>query len=323
MNVGRRIRVLAWFLAGANVLVWIWAWAHAGERGAVLATAALAYGFGLRHALDADHIAAIDNVTRKMMQEGQQPVMVGFFFALGHSFIVLLASAMLALSTRVWSGWMPLLQQMGGPISAWVSASFLLCIGLFNAVILFDTIRASNRQVTDTAAPGVLARLYTPLFKHIGRSWQMAPLGFLFGLGFETATEVTVLGTSAMHAAQGVDFQTIMLFPSLFTVGMLTMDAIDGVLMLRVYGWAFVEPQRKRYYNLALTFVSTALALAIGLIGVIGAINTHGAAPGFGWFNAATIQEKYGELGYITVAVLLSTWLLSILFFRSRPALQN
>lgn len=323
MNAGRRIRSLACFLAGANVLVWIWAWAHAGERGAVLATAALAYGLGLRHALDADHIADIDNVTRKLIQEGQQPVLVGFFFALGHSFVVLLASAMLALSTRVWSGWLPLLQQIGGPISAWVSALFLLCIGLFNAVILFNTIRASDHQASNSATPGVLARLCTPLFKHIRRSWQMAPLGFLFGLGFETATEVTVLGTSAMHAAQGVDFQTIMLFPSLFTVGMLTMDAIDGVLMLRMYGWAFVQPQRKRYYNLALTFVSTVLALAIGLIGVVGALGKHGSVPGLAWFDAAAIQEKYGELGYITVAVLLSSWLLSMLFFRSKPELQH
>lgn len=210
---------------------------------ALLGTAALAYSFGLRHGLDADHIAAVDNVTRKLMQEGKRPTAVGFFFALGHSLVVVLASILVAYAAKSFSSYLPQIQAYGGLASAIISTTFLLVIGLFNAFLLADLYRAYRRRRSgvannDSEALGqvkgnVLARLCAPVFGKIPHSWQMMPLGFLFGLGFETATEVALLSTAAMHAAQGLDLMTILLFPALFTVGMLTVDAIDGVLMVR------------------------------------------------------------------------------------------
>jgi high-affinity nickel-transport protein len=255
-----KVRRLIFFLVAANLIVWAWAWLHLQNQAALLGTAALAYSFGLRHGLDADHIAAIDNVTRKLMQESKRPVAVGFFFALGHSMVVVLASILVAYAAKSFTSYLPQIQEYGGLASAIISTTFLLVIGLFNAFLLVDLYRTYRRSRcemagNDSEAIGqlkgnLLARLCAPVFGKIRHSWQMMPLGFLFGLGFETATEVALLSTAALHAAQGVDLLTILLFPALFTAGMLTVDAIDGILMVRVYGWAYVNPMRKLRYNL-------------------------------------------------------------------------
>lgn len=316
------------FLVAANITVWTWAWLNLQDQAALLGAAVLAYSFGLRHGLDADHIAAIDNVTRKLMQEGKRPVAVGFFFAFGHSMVVVLASILIAYAAKSFTPYLPRIQEYGGLLSATISSTFLLVIGLFNAFLLADLYRAyrnsrGSKEGGDSREVGqlkgnLLARLCAPVFGKIRHSWQMMPLGFLFGLGFETATEVALLSTAAMHAVQGIDLMTILLFPALFTVGMLTVDAIDGVLMLRVYGWAYVHPIRKLYYNLVLTLISTALALVIAGIGMVSLLHEYFDLQGELWSNIQALQEHYMTLGYIIIGVFLLAWMGSSLAYRLR-----
>jgi high-affinity nickel-transport protein len=325
--VKSRIKTLYVFLGGANLLVW--AWALIGLRGnsAMLGTALLAYSFGLRHALDADHIAAIDNVTRKLMQDGSRPVTVGFCFALGHSLVVIVASIAIAVMAKSVTPYLPQLQEYGGLLSSVVSTVFLLAIGLINIVLLVDIYRAfqrmrsaENQRTTEIPANKghFLARIFRPLFGNIHTSWQMIPLGFLFGLGFETATEVALLSTSALQAAQGLGLGTILLFPLLFTVGMLTVDATDGVLMLRVYGWAFVKPFRKLYYNMMLTLTSTLLALVIAAIGISSLLREYFHLTGVFWAVIQSLHDNYTSLGYVIIAVFALSWAGSEAFYRMR-----
>ncbi|MBK4735112.1 HoxN/HupN/NixA family nickel/cobalt transporter [Noviherbaspirillum pedocola] len=319
MGIDAKLRRMAMFLGAANILVWAWAWFALREEGALLGTAALAYGFGLRHALDADHIAAIDNVTRKLMQDGQRPAAVGFFFALGHSMVVVLAAVLVAYAARSFGSWLPRLQEYGGLLSACISTSFLMLIGLFNVFVLASLYRMHRRirrgmRVNEEPAAirgNLLARLCIPLFARIRHSWQMIPLGFLFGLGFETATEVTLLSTSALHAAQGASIATVLLFPALFTVGMLTLDAADGILMLRLYGWALAHPARKLYYNMALTFLSMLLAFVIAALGITGLIGEHWQLEGGIWDAVHVAQQNMLTLGYIIIGVFLLSWIVS------------
>lgn len=325
-EMGGKIKKLIVFLVAANLIVWAWAWLHLQNEAALLGTAVLAYSFGLRHGLDADHIAAIDNVTRKLMQEGKRPVAVGFFFALGHSLVVVMASILVTYAAKSFTSYLPQIQAYGGLASAIISTTFLLVIGLFNTFLLADLYRAYQRSKSgvaenDSEASGqikgnVLARLCAPVFGKIRHSWQMMPLGFLFGLGFETATEVAVLSTAAMHAVQGVDLMTILLFPALFTVGMLTVDAIDGVLMVRVYGWAYVNPMRKLRYNLALTLISTLLALGIAAIGMVSLLHDYLDLQGGLWTSIPSLRDHYMTLGYIIIGVFLLAWIGSSFFYR-------
>ena len=238
-------------LVTANLAAWAWALLAFRGYPVLLGTALLAYGFGARHAVDADHIAAIDNVTRKLMQQGQRPVGVGFFFSLGHSTVVALASAGIALAAAAletrFAGW----RELGELVGTGVSAAFLFLIALVNLVVLvqlyraFRRVRRGGRLVEDElegflSQRGLLGRIFRPLFRFIGASWQMYPLGFLFGLGFDTATEVGLLGISAAEAAHGLSLWSILVFPALFTAGMSLVDTTDSVLMLGAYGWAFM-----------------------------------------------------------------------------------
>lgn len=324
--IGGKVKKLIVFLIAANLTVWAWAWLHLQNEAALLGTAVLAYSFGLRHGLDADHIAAIDNVTRKLIQEGKRPVAVGFFFALGHSLVVVLASILIAYTAKSFTSYLPQIQAYGGLTSAIISTTFLLVIGLFNAFLLPDLYRAYRRSRSGVAAKdseafgeikgNVLARLCAPVFRRIRHSWQMMPLGFLFGLGFETATEVAVLSTAAMHTVQGVDLMTILLFPALFTIGMLTVDAVDGVLMIRVYGWAYVNPLHKLRYNLALTLISTLLALGIAVIGIVSLLHEYFDLQGGLWTSIPSLRDHYMMLGYIIIGVFLLAWIGSSLFYR-------
>lgn len=325
-EMGGKVKKLIVFLVAANLTVWAWAWLHLQNEAALLGTAVLAYSFGLRHGLDADHIAAIDNVTRKLIQERKRPVAVGFFFALGHSLVVVLASILVAYAAKSFTSYLPQIQAYGGLASALVSTTFLLVIGLFNALLLADLCRAYRRSRSgvadgDSAAVtqikgNLLARLCAPVFGKIRHSWQMMPLGFLFGLGFETATEVAVFSTAAMHAVQGVDLMTILLFPALFTVGMLTVDALDGVLMVRVYGWAYVNPMRKLRYNLVLTLISTLLALVIAGIGMVSLLHKYFDLQGGLWSRISSLQDHYMTLGYTIIGVFLLAWTGSSFFYR-------
>ncbi len=218
-------------LAAANLAAWTWAWAAFHDRPTLLGTALLAWVFGLRHAVDADHIAAIDNIVRQQMQEGRHAQTVGLWFSLGHSTIVVLASLAIAATTAAMQGRLEAIKEIGGVIGTLVSASFLLAIAAANLVILlgvwrsFRQFRRNGRLDEDAldmllAGRGLLARLFRPLFRAVTRNWHMYPLGFLFGLGFDTATEVGLLGISATQASQGMSPWQAMVFPALFTAGM-------------------------------------------------------------------------------------------------------
>ena len=260
---GKLIGIFA-LLAAANLLAWALALLAFRGTPVLLGTALLAYSFGMRHAVDADHIAAIDNVTRKLMQQGQRPVGVGFFFSLGHWTVVTLASAAIALAAAAVETRFAAFKELGRLVSMSVSAGFLFLIALLNLVVLvqlyraFHRVKRGGRYVEEDldlflARRGLLGRLFRPLFRFIGASWQMYPLGFLFGFGFDTSTEVALLGISATQAAHGLPLWSILVFPALFTAGMSLIDTADGVLMLGAYGWAFMKPPRKLYYNLTIT----------------------------------------------------------------------
>ncbi|MBV9286505.1 MAG: HoxN/HupN/NixA family nickel/cobalt transporter, partial [Hyphomicrobiales bacterium] len=258
-----------------NIAAWIWAIVAFQNFPLLLGTATLAYSFGLRHAFDADHIAAIDNVTRKLMQEGRRPVAVGLFFSLGHSTIVVALSIGIAITATALQGRFDAFKSVGGIVGTLVSALFLFAIALANILVwisvyrTFQTVKNGGRFVEDDlnlalAKRGLLGRLFRRLFRMIEHSWQMFPLGVLFGLGFDTATEVGLLGISATQASQGLSVWSILVFPALFTAGMTLIDTTDSILMLGAYGWAFVKPIRKLYYNLTITAVSVIVAVFVG-----------------------------------------------------------
>src|SRR5258706_5042588 len=239
-------------LAAANIGAWFWAFAAFRDYPFLLGTAISAYSFGLRHAVDADHIAAIDNVTRKLLQEGKPPGAVVLFFSLGHSTVVVLASLLIAIGAGALNARFLAFKEVGGLIGTSMSALFLFAIAIINIFILFAVYRTFQRVkrggslVEDDldlllAGRGLLGRLFRPLFGFIRSSWQMYPLGILFGLGFDTATEVGVLGISAAQAQNGLSMWALLEFPSLFTPGMALMDTADSGLMTSTYGSAVVK----------------------------------------------------------------------------------
>ena len=314
-------------LLGVNLAVWAWALMLFRTQPVLLGTAFLAYGFGLRHAVDADHIAAIDNVTRKLMQEGKRPVSVGFFFALGHSSVVLLAAAAIAGTAKALASQMDLAKSIGGVVGTLVSALFLFAIAAMNFFILlavwrtFQAVRRGavfQEQDFDLLlnSRGLLARFFRPLFRLITKGWHMFPLGFLFGLGFDTATEVALLGISATEAAKGLSIWSIMVFPALFAAGMSLIDTTDGVLMLGAYNWAFVKPMRKLYYNLTITLVSVVVAVAIGGIEVLGLIGDQLGLGGWFWDGIGALNDNFGILGFIIIGIFIAAWIVSLVIYR-------
>jgi len=325
---GKTVALYAVLIA-ANLAAWAWALLTFHDKPVLLGTAFLAYSFGLRHAVDADHIAAIDNVTRKLMQEGKKPLTVGLFFSLGHSTVVVLASIGIAITAMAFKARMEEFPPVGGIIGTSVSAAFLLLIGAINLVLLVNVYKAFRRvknggaySETDlnalTANGGLLARIFRRLFGFIGRSWHMYPLGFLFGLGFDTASEVALLGITAAQASSGLSMWSILIFPALFTAGMTLLDTTDSVLMVRAYGWAFVKPVRKLYYNMTITFVSVIVAVLVGGVEALGLIGEKFSLSGGLWDFVEFLNDKLEMLGYLVVAVFIGSWLLSMLIYRLR-----
>ncbi|WP_428489184.1 HoxN/HupN/NixA family nickel/cobalt transporter [Rhodopila sp.] len=328
-NLRPKIAGLYAILIGFNVAAWAWALLAFRHHPVLLGTALLAYGFGLRHAVDADHIAAIDNVTRKLMQEGKRPVGVGFFFSLGHSTIVVLASVAIAATAMAFKNQFDAFQSVGGVIGTLVSALFLLAIAAMNIVILitvyrtFSRVKAGAPYVDEDlnmllAGRGPLARLFRPMFRLIRRSWQMYPLGFLFGLGFDTATEVGLLGISAAQASQGLSIWSILVFPALFTAGMSLVDTTDSVLMLGAYGWAFIKPIRKLYYNMTITFVSVVVALLVGGIEALGLIGVQFGLTGRFWDGIGALNDNFGTIGFLIIGLFIVSWIASAVIYRAR-----
>jgi len=314
-------------LVGLNLFAWAWALIVFHGNAALLGSCLLAYSFGLRHAFDADHIAAIDNVTRKMMQEGKRPISVGFFFSLGHSMVVIVLAVGIAVTASAIQTHFEQLKQVGGIVAALVSSCFLFAIAAANILVLiavwksFKHVKRGGKLVEEDldlllANRGLLARLFKRLFRLVEHSWQMFPLGFLFGLGFDTASEVGLLGISAAEAAKGVSIWSILVFPALFTAGMSFMDTSDGVLMTGAYGWAFVKPIRKLYYNLTITFVSVVVAVVIGGIEALGLLGDQLQLGGWFWDGIGALNDNFGTLGYGIVGLFVVSWAVSTLIYR-------
>ncbi|HZT86215.1 MAG TPA: HoxN/HupN/NixA family nickel/cobalt transporter [Gaiellaceae bacterium] len=294
---------------------------------ALTGLATLAYTFGLRHAFDADHIAAIDNTTRKLLQDGKRPLGTGFFFSLGHSTIVFALTAGLAVAAEAVHSRIPTLQAYGSTIGASVSGTFLILIGALNLVVLLDVVGVFRRmkrghydeQDLERALlnQGFLARF---LLKRVGSridaSWKMYPLGVLFGLGFDTATEIGLLALAAGVATHHVPFLAVISLPLIFAAGMSLMDTADGAFMSHAYGWAFSSPVRKIYYNISVTSLSVAVAWLVGAIELLQVLAAKLSLQGGFWALLESLD--LGRLGYLVVALFAATWLCSITLWKTR-----
>jgi high-affinity nickel-transporter, HoxN/HupN/NixA family len=328
-DVRHRVIGIYTLLIGYNILIWLLAFLVFGRIPTLLGTAFLAYTFGIRHAFDADHISAIDNVTRKLMQEGQKPVGVGFFFSLGHSTIVVFLTVLIALAA-IAVGSFDYLKSIGGLVGTSISAFFLLIIAAINIVVLVDIYRTFqevkqggkyNDFTLDESLNqrGLMSRFFRPLLKATNRSWKMYPIGVLFGLGFDTATEVGLLGIAAASAGH-IPIVSILVFPMLFTAGMTLMDTTDSILMLGAYGWAFVKPMRKLYYNLNITFISVVVALVIGGLEALSILASELNLRGPFWdqVNLLTGGDSFGRIGIGIVVLFLVSWLISSIIYKVR-----
>ena len=279
----------------------------------------LAYTLGLRHAFDADHVAAIDNSIRKLMHQGRSPSGVGFYFALGHSSIVLVLTFATAFVVREGARVLPQLQRLGGVAATAVSGVFLLLIGALNVAILRDVWRHFQAVRRDPARAaelegalltgGVVARLAAPLWRVVDRSWHVLLVGLLFGLGFDTASEVALLALSAGAASQHLPWHGVMVLPVLFAAGMSLLDTLDGMLMTGAYRWAAIHPLRKVYYNLTITGLSAAAALAIGGLRILQVAAAQRDRQGPFWTSVRAFD--LGRVGYVLVGAFLVAWALS------------
>ena len=328
-NLRARAVAIYGILVAFNLGAWLWAGVAFHHYPVLLGTALLAYSFGLRHAVDADHIAAIDNVTRKLMQDGKRPVAVGFMFSLGHSTVVVLGAAAIAGATLVLQHRLDSFRNIGGVIGTLVSAFFLFAIAIVNLIVLrsiyaaFVKVRRGEPYVDEDfdllpGNRGFLSRLFRPVFKMISRSWHMYPLGFLFGLGFDTATEIGLLGISAAEASKGLSFWAILVFPILFAAGMSLIDTTDNMLMLGAYGWAFVKPIRKLYYNMTITGISVIVAFLVGGIEALGLLAGQLHFKGWLWDRVDRLNDNFGTLGYCIVGLFAISWIISIAIYKWR-----
>ncbi len=323
----RRIAGIYGVLAAFNVAAFASALLAFHGQPLLLSTGLLAWGFGLRHAVDADHIAAIDNVTRKLMGENKRPVAVGFFFALGHSLVVLIVAALVAATAGALKAHLAGMAAVGNVFGTVVSAAFLLILAAINIVILRGVWRSFRqlRRGDPIDAEGLdrllngrgfFARLFRPLLRIVTRSWHMLPVGILFGLGFDTATEVTLLGVSAEEAAKGLSVWSVLVFPALFAAGMTLVDTTDGILMLRAYEWAFIRPIRKVYYNLTITLASVVVALLVGGIEAFGLLGDELSLKGSVWTLLDRLNSNLGTLGFVVIGVFVASWVISVAVYR-------
>jgi high-affinity nickel-transport protein len=335
---GVRSKVISIYsvLIAVNAGLWVLTLLAALKYPIILTVAPLAYGFGLRHAVDADHISAIDNVTRKLMQENKRPVTVGFFFSLGHSTVVFLMATAVALGSVFIAHSLEAngstLTTIGGLIGTSVSGLFLLAIAVMNLVILVEIVR-TFRSVTQGGEydkdaieeylnnRGFFARIFRGLFKTVDASWKMYPIGFLFGLGFDTATEIALLVATSGFAARNVPFYVVLLLPLLFMAGMSLADTTDGVMMLGAYGWAFVNPVRKLFYNISITLVSVIVAVLIGGLELLsifqGQFNLTGGLWSFvDFLSNGSGGANFGYIGAGIIGVFVLSWIISTIIYR-------
>ncbi|MEO8753049.1 MAG: HoxN/HupN/NixA family nickel/cobalt transporter [Casimicrobiaceae bacterium] len=311
-------------LYGAVALLHVCGWGlylyHSAHFPALVGLGFVAYMFGLRHAFDADHIAAVDDTVRLMQQKGKRPLGIGFFFSLGHSTIVFALALAAIFATAALKQELPALQGGGRVIGASVSGTFLWIVGVLNLLVLLDILKVWRQARTGKHSHAHLEQLLTQrgfinrllggrLQKGMNHSWQMYPLGLLFGLGFDTATEIGLLAMTVGAAAGDIPVLGVLSLPLLFAAGMTVMDTTDGVLMTKAYDWAFVNPVRKIFYNVTITGLSVVVALAIGTIQLlqvlIGLLDLKG--PVFDVIAAV----DFGMLGYVIVGIFIGTWAVS------------
>jgi high-affinity nickel-transport protein len=319
------LTLLYGFIGVLHVLGWGTYLHYSGGYPQLVGLGLVAYLFGLRHAFDADHIAAVDDTVRYMLQKGKKPLGVGFFFSLGHSTVVLALAIGIAFAATTVKADLPQLKNMGAVIGAGVSGTFLWIIGILNLLVLLDILKIwhTARLGTHSHAHleallqkrGLLNRLFGGhLQKLMTHSWQMYPLGLLFGLGFDTASEVGLLAMTAGASAGNLPIPAVLCLPVLFAAGMTVMDTTDGVLMSKAYNWAFLNPLRKIFYNITTTGLSVAVALLIGTIELLqvlaGMLDLHD--PFFDFVNAL----NFGVLGYIIVGMFLLAWASSVAFWK-------
>jgi len=297
-------------------------------KGLGIGVCVLAYTLGLRHAFDADHISAIDNTTRKLMNEGKQPLSVGYFFALGHSSIVVAVGIGIVVAERTvynavsHSG--SALEQFGGVFGTVVSATFLFLIAILNLIILAGIVKVFRMMRTgdfDEAElerqlenRGFMYRIFGRWMRSITKEWQMYPVGVVFGLGFDTATEVALLATTALLASHSLPWYSIMCLPILFTAGMLLMDTIDGCFMNVAYGWAFFNPVRKVFYNLTITSLSAVICFFVGAIEVLGLLpqELHVSGPIWDYLAGFNLNAA----GFVIVGLFVVTWVVALAVWR-------
>lgn len=281
---------------------------------AALSVALLAYLFGLRHAVDADHIAAIDNATRKLSNEGKSPFTAGMWFSLGHASVVLIACLIFAMTTQPLQQMFPGVKEVGGVISTLISGAFLLLLAWANSRTLWQCFRQRQRLLRgdgkldhESHHHGVMTRLCAPLFRMVSKSHHLFLIGFLFGIGFDTATEVAIFGMSANHAAGGEAMLHIMLMPLLFTAGMMLIDTTDGVMMLKLYRWSQFDPLRSLNYTLAISSLSIVVAFAIGCyeVSTVLQLNTL-ISPALDGIMEAVLSQ----MGWVLIITSMGVWLL-------------
>jgi high-affinity nickel-transport protein len=324
------------FVVLLHILGWGFFLYYSHDFGSVYAGAgALAYSFGLRHAFDADHISAIDDTTRFLMQKGKKPLGVGFFFSLGHSTIVFMLSLGIAFAAQAVQRHIHTFQKIGNVVGATIAGSFLWLVGILNLIVLIGIIKVWREMKTGAydkdqleelmLQRGFMNRLLGSRFrKFISESWQMYPVGILFGLGFDTASEVGLLAITAAAVTQHtggtgpvrVPFLGLIALPILFAAGMSLMDTADGAFMAKAYGWAFASPLRKVYYNMTTTALSVFVALAIGTIEYLQVVSTQLNVDNgfFNWLN----NLNFETLGYVIVGSFLFFWIGSVVLFKLR-----
>ena len=323
--------IVALHVVGWGVLIWMVApnsYALGSTQVFGIGLGLTAYTLGMRHAFDADHIAAIDNTTRKLMTEGKRPLSVGFWFSLGHSSVVFVLVALLAFGVHALAGQVEnessTLQQTSGLIGTAISGIFLLLIGLINLVILVGILkvfRQMRQGAYDEAAleeqlnnRGFMNRILSGVTKSITKPWQMYPLGLLFGLGFDTATEVGLLVLAGGAAAFSLPWYAVLTLPILFAAGMSLLDTIDGCFMNFAYGWAFSKPVRKVFYNITITGLSVAVALIIGSIELISILTDKANITSGPLVSIGNLDLNH--VGYVIVALFVATWAAAICIWK-------
>src|SRR6201992_3071255 len=330
-----RAGVMVAVVLGLNVAGWVMLSAAVGGHYHItnneifgFGTGALAYTLGMRHAFDADHIAAIDNTTRKLVNDGKRPLSVGFFFSLGHSSIVFVMAILLNFGIRALdeqvkndnSG----LHSVTSVIGTGVSGTFLYIIALLNAIILvgilkvFREMRTGKYNDAELEAQldkrGLMNRFLGPIARRADAPWKMYPIGLLFGLGFDTATEVALLVLAGSAVVSGLPFYAILSLPILFAAGMCLFDTADGCFMNFAYDWAFARPVRKVYYNLTITGLSVFVAFFIGTIEILGLVGSEYDLHGGFWSFMAAFDIN--KAGFVIVGIFVVTWIVALAVWR-------